>query len=321
MKFSPGIYSIGTKANELDTHLVRRRGTGFAGCYPLILKSPYILAIPVAMGIWVMLVGHAPMMRIGIQLLACLLGLIVYKIAVSSRLRLTPSVSTILILVGLAVLSSTLLTPGIDQVRRWHSLGGLRLHPSAILAPLLLLQAESRISTHPWQAHGLLLFAQVLHVLQPDAGQASALGAGALVLTFVGHRRLAPRITLILLYLASIAAAWLRPDSLPPAPFVEDIVPRAFSYSVILGILTFCSLIPFILSPFLTAHSRPFSPPLRPAPFALSAYFAVSAAATLFGEFPVPLVGFGASPILGAYLGLAALERRLSGCFPSKSAL
>jgi hypothetical protein len=32
----------------------------------------------------------------------------------------------------------------------------------------------------------------------------------------------------------------------------------------------------------------------------------------VFGEFPVPLLGFGPSPAVGAFLGLAVLER-LSG--------
>lgn len=47
----------------------------------------------------------------------------------------------------------------------------------------------------------------------------------------------------------------------------------------------------------------------RGAAFGLAAYFAGSLVAPCFGEFPVPLLGFGSSPLVGAFLGLAALRR------------
>ena len=42
---------------------------------------------------------------------------------------------------------------------------------------------------------------------------------------------------------------------------------------------------------------------------ALVGYFTGALVAARIGEFPVPLLGFGASPTVGAFLGLAALRR------------
>ena len=44
-------------------------------------------------------------------------------------------------------------------------------------------------------------------------------------------------------------------------------------------------------------------------PVALTAYFVALAVVPCVGEFPVPLLGFGASPVIGAFVGLATLER------------
>lgn len=41
----------------------------------------------------------------------------------------------------------------------------------------------------------------------------------------------------------------------------------------------------------------------------LTVYFATAAVVSAFGQFPVPLLGFGASSVLGAFLGLAVLRR------------
>jgi hypothetical protein len=42
---------------------------------------------------------------------------------------------------------------------------------------------------------------------------------------------------------------------------------------------------------------------------ALAAYLSANIVVVIFGEFPTPVLGFGASPILGAVLGLGLLAR------------
>ena len=47
------------------------------------------------------------------------------------------------------------------------------------------------------------------------------------------------------------------------------------------------------------------------AALALSAWFVATAVTPLFGAFPVPWLGVGMSPILGAWLGVGLLAARL----------
>jgi cell division protein FtsW (lipid II flippase) len=82
--------------------------------------------------------------------------------------------------IATAVLTTQALTftdPGLDGVHRWLSVGGLRLHVAALTDPILLV-ALPRIG--PRWAPAFAVFAFFLHLVQPDAAQATALAAGML---------------------------------------------------------------------------------------------------------------------------------------------
>ncbi len=271
-----------------------------------------LLLVPIAVGALVMVRGGAPPARWAVHLTAAALGLGLHAAILATGRKTLERVSLLGALVGIGLVASTLLSPGIDGVRRWHDLGPVRLHISALLAPLLLVFAATRMRSRPVVAHGVLASLQVVHVLQPDAGQATALGAGAAVCALaLGTGPL--RYVSAAVYGVSIAGAWLRPDPLLPAPFVEDIVGRAFALSPALGVLAVLSTAALVAAPWgasskegsLAAHAG------WTVSVALMAYFAGSLLAPVFGEFPVPLLGFGPSPVLGAFAGIAALRRSL----------
>jgi hypothetical protein len=251
-----------------------------------------------------MLRHGAPISRWGVHVCAGLLGLAAYGAITAVRWRSARVVAPWLALVGLLAIGSTLLAPGIDGMQRWHELGPLRIHPSALLLPALLVFAAGWLARHWLATHALLLTVQLVHFAQPDAGQATALGFGAVTLALVDSR---PRwrLLLVAVYLLSIVGTWLRFDPLPPAPFVEDIVPQAFALAPVVGVVGLVSLALFVFSPVLGAGSGRG----LPASLALVGYFAGSIVATGLGEYPVPLLGFGTSPTVGAFLGLAALRR------------
>ncbi len=265
------------------------------------VPSWLLLSAPIVVGICVMVARHAAVARWGVHLAAGLLGL-----ALFGALKRVPPLGAIarwcLAGGGLLVLASTLLAPGIEGMRRWHELGPLRVHPSALLVPTLLVFATGFVR-HRGAAHAVLLAVQAVHCAQPDAGQATALGCGALGMLFADERKRA-RLPLAALYSASIAVCWLRADPLPPAPFVEDIVSHAFELGVFAGMAAALSLALLVASPVVERAGRSL-----PATYALVGYFAGSVLAPVFGEFPVPLLGFGTSPVVGAFVGLATLTR------------
>ena len=89
---------------------------------------------------------------------------------------------------------------------------------------------------------------------------------------------------------ALAAASWLRPDPLEAIPEVEGIVGLAYAVSPVLALLAVVVLVATLLAP---------------------AYFLTAAATTLFGAFPMPLLGVGMSPILGFWLGVGLLAATL----------
>lgn len=260
---------------------------------------------PVLAGTSIMVGSNAPVARWGVHVAAGALGLAAY-LTVTRVQRQLPWIAALWGAVAtVSVVAATLAATGIDGVQRWYEVGPLLVHPSALVTPALLVFFAETQARRPFVAYGLLMVLQVAHFLQPDAGQATALGLGAATIA-VGGLRGWLRAVLAGSSLVSVVPAWFCHDPLPPVAFVEDIVLRAFALAPAVGVTALASLALLLLAPLVGKHSRASQ---RGAPAGLAAYFAGSLIATYFGEFPVPLLGFGSSPLVGAFLGLAALQR------------
>lgn len=274
----------------------------------LLLPRWSLLCVPIGVGTVIMLAGGASPARWGVHLLAGVLGLAMHLL-LATRRRSIPLVT--LLACGLAcvlLIASSLLATGIDGVLRWHDLGSLRIHSSALFAPSLLVLAASQLASRPLLLQTALLGVQAVHLLQPDAGQATAFGAGAAAISLTGTGR-ERNLGVALVFAASALASWLRFDPLGPAPFVEDILTRAFGLTPIVGVAALLSLMLVPLSPYAAMATEPSSAAVARARAGLLLYFGGSLAAPLWGEFPVPLLGYGPSPIVGAFLGVACLEQ------------
>jgi hypothetical protein len=207
---------------------------------------------------------------------------------------------------GLALLGVTLMAPGVAGVHRWVGLGPLDVHVGAVILPslLVLLTDLDWALTVPVAALTMTVL-----LLQPDAAQASSFAAGWGVWAGMkrGRTTAAPITAAVIL----AGATWLRRDPLQPVAYVEGIVGVAASQGAILGMASLLALallpIPFLLNPKHQAGT------------ALAVYTAGTIVAAWLGNYPVPVLGYGVSPILGYYLGVVALRR--SGDTDSQSAL
>lgn len=226
-------------------------------------------------------------------------------VLLGSKRRPHISAAVILILLGL-----TFVDAGLDGVHRWLRFGPLRLHPSALGLPLLLLVLtfflEQRASL---KALVILALAMCLHIAQPDAGQATALAAATVVFATFRDQPLWSRLAFLGVGILGSAAAWLRPDPLHGVPMVEDIVPQAFAMHAGLGIAAMLALVVLPASALFYTRSFASTHLARVYGLALGAYFLGSVVVVGVGEFPTPVLGFGASPILGAIWGLTLLSR------------
>ena len=108
-----------------------------------------LLFVPVLVGFAVMLAGGAPLARWGVHLVSALFGWFAYLIV-----RRLPgdggwTGSRWLALASVAVIGSTLFGAAVDGVLRWHLIGPLRLHCSALLAPVLVVVAAGAVKARP----------------------------------------------------------------------------------------------------------------------------------------------------------------------------
>jgi len=212
-----------------------------------------------------------------------------------------------------AALAATFLYPGQEGVHRWIDVGPLHVNAAAALLPAAVV-ALATLADRRWSwvaAAGML----GLLVLQPDASQAAALGAGMIVVLASLRAPTLVRAGGAAATVLAVVAACLRPDPLVPVPEVEGIVALAWRWSPVAAAVAVALLAATVLYPLrLAGRGRPFTPAL-----ALAACCAVQAVAPAFGAFPVPLVGIGMSPVLGFWLGAGALAAARRSAFGDTS--
>ncbi|WP_338865350.1 hypothetical protein [Myxococcus stipitatus] len=204
-------------------------------------------------------------------------------------------------------IAATLASPGIEGVHRWWSLGPVRVNASAAFLPWLFLGILSRGTWNPRLAWGLVVIAQGLHVIQPDAAQATALALAAVPLLVGGHfvnRRAGLFIAVLLLSLAAVT--WTRKDPLDALDHVERILvliaARGAPFVFVAGVAAVGLFLPGVFA----ARSHDPRTARMGASFIL--YFAMVSGATFVGNFPVPVFGAGAGPVLGWWAMVTVLR-------------
>lgn len=202
-------------------------------------------------------------------------------------------------------LAATLLLPGMDGVHRWVPLGPLRLHAAAVLLPLLLIALERLSQTRGWWTSALLaLGVAFLLFLQPDAAQATAFALAAVVVLLPGAGRAAARLACILALPVLASLTWLRRDPLAPVPHVEEIVGLAARLGTGWAVAAVVSLLVLPLPFFLAGRGDG-----KRVGLALGTYVAITVVAAFVGNFPVPIMGYGVSPIIGYLAAIGLLLR------------
>ena len=176
-------------------------------------------------------------------------------------------------------------------VRRWFPLGPIALHTGMLVAPALcVLAARNRVLAAP-----LLLSGIGAALLQPDAATGFALTFAAVGLHHV-KRDWRVGVTAIVGFFASL---WMAVrGELPPQPFVENVLTQAAGDSIAFAVLLAASM---VASFCLILFAIPFDRAKR---FTLAGLFFGFAVSALMAPYPMPLIGYGAAPILGFGLAL-----------------
>ncbi len=268
----------------------------------LLLVYGLLSLAAVALGAWVCVLSDVPSVAWLRNLAVWPVGLILAGVL---AWRAGTRAATVLLALGLLTLAASLAGVAQDGVRRWLDLGPLHINAAFVVLPVMAVALSWTAGR--WWSWALAFAGQAVLVAQPDASQATAFGAVLIVLAVAAPMARKVRIGLILLTGALSAASWLRPDPLAPVPEVEEIVALAYAASPALAGLAVLLITAVALTPAVATRRTP----AQQAGLALSTYLAVAAATTVFGAFPMPLLGVGMSPVLGVWLGVGLLAARL----------
>jgi hypothetical protein len=208
-----------------------------------------------AVGILVMRASGVPATAWGQNLVAGVIGILLCFVLARPRSPRRGEAGLLAAgALALGCLAATWLDPGVQDVHRWLRLGPVRLHPGALVLPVVLATLAELERAGRRHASTLLAIATALLLaLQPDAAQATAFAAGAVVLLLPrkgaerrGWIRLVP-------LLALAALSWLRRDPLAPVPHVEGIVGLAMELGTGWGAAAVASLL-LLPVPFFAAR-------------------------------------------------------------------
>jgi cell division protein FtsW (lipid II flippase) len=262
-------------------------------CAPLPALALGVIAMRdagLASSIWLMNVG---------AVVVGLIALVVIRCVPAPTMRRT---QLALAATAFALIISTFIARGSDGVHRWLSLGGIRIQASSIAAPLLIVCVAAMVRTSSRGAIAIAAFATAILALQPDAAVAVSVAAACSVVMLYGSGRRGLPAAILLVALA--VAAFARRDPLAPVAHVEGILALSAAGSAtrtLLGIVSLALLpVPFVAEFY--RHRYAVS-------LALGVYIASITIAPLWGTFPVPIMGYGVSPIVGYFTVLAFCPR------------
>ncbi|WP_331654998.1 hypothetical protein [Anaerotignum sp.] len=261
---------------------------------------PTTIMIPaIAIGAFTMYQHHVPM-GICIQNIACLVFMsLISMILFTGKISIFESSHRKFLLpICLFLLVVTLVSQGMEGVHRWISIGFIRLNIAMIVIPIIFIELWYVLKTKGVNFAWVIAFLVILLLyFQPDASQLTGFALPLVVMLCLSVNGKVIRFFMISIFSMFIVLSWVFLDTLPPVAYVEGILKMAADVGLpwlISGILSLVALpIPFLLFP--PKNEEILSK-------CIGFYFAIVIISAFFGNFPVPLVGYGISPIVGYFI-------------------
>ena len=262
-------------------------------------------AVPaIALSIWLLWIVGAPRTAQVLQVALAAIATAIFVILVRTRRLGLPGSIHLLPLVLALSLFIPLLASGHGNPERWLVLGGVRLYVAPLVLPVLLYLLGTSAARAPGLYAASVAGTAIALLLQPDASQMSAFAMAMLVLLIAPSVRFTLRLALLVVLLFCAVVVWRMPDSLAPVRYVEGIFGIAAEASLfaLIAALLFAAVpvAAFTLTAWVTRSSGA---------LAVAVYYASLFAQAPLQVTPVPLLGFGAGPILGYFLVAGIVSR------------
>ena len=253
----------------------------------------------VAVGITYLAVAKAPSNMILVNVGAAAIGLVLF-VGLQFTTRQTPRMATCFaVVIAIVLLGTALFGVSLNGASRWIKAGPMFVQTSLLFLPFSV-TLFARVQ-NSWTLLAILAIAIAMAV-QPDRAMSGALFASLTGLTFV--RKTRANIAVLSFSGVAFLATMLQADRLPAVPYVDHILWSSFAVHPVMGAAMWlgCAL---LFMPVLRLRS------LRMAPerMAFSACWAAMVSAAALGAYPTPIVGYGASAIIGYFLCLIGFRR------------
>lgn len=200
------------------------------------------------------------------------------------------------------LLTATLPFNGSDEVSRWIVLGNIRLNAANAFLPLLIISlwnlSRKQRTFIVLTLTGITL---VILLLQPDASQVSAFASANIILMWEQISSKRGKLFYLTAITATFALSWIFLDNLAPVPYVERILFLLLDINIFWFVLGIISLV-LLLIPFFVLNKSKLS-------VSLGVYFTVTILTTFFGNFPMPIMGYGISSVIGYSIAITLLMK------------
>lgn len=203
-----------------------------------------------------------------------------------------------IVFVSALLLWSTFLGPNMDGVHRWLRLPFFTLQISTMVIPITIAAFYRLIEEKAFifSVIGIIVIAFLLY-LQPDASQLLAFSLPMIFLLLKSNifKIVKAGFSAILFFLT--LKSWFCLDALQPVNYTEGILTMLHDLSVVLFITGIAALF-WVPIYFLISSTKK----NRKICIGITMYYWLMILSTFIGNFPVPFMGYGISPILGFYI-------------------
>ncbi|MEW9096036.1 MAG: cell division protein [Clostridiaceae bacterium] len=269
--------------------------------------APLIIAFPsVIIGAIAMFINKIPIAIWGQNIICSMIAGLISYIVLSKKSKCKKiRANGIIILISVILLLLTFIDLGLLGVHRWISIGPVKFYVASIVMPIIIIELWNLLQSEKWWVSAFItILISILLILQPDASELTAFIIPMVILLWSKTNNNILRFSITGVLLIFIVISWISLDGLPPVPYVEEIISLVADMGIIWLILGVISLMILII-PFI------FFPPknFRLLSICIGIYFIIILISTLFGNFPIPLMGYGISPIIGYFISITWLVK------------
>lgn len=269
---------------------------------PLRKLITFTLTIPsIAIGVLAMYQNHVPFAIWGQNIGCLILMSVISFLLITHKSNIAGNrYNQLLLPAAICALILPFANQGMEGVHRWISIGAVKLNVAMIVLPMILLELYQVLKIRGLTYAGVSAFIILLVLFfQPDASQLTGFAISVMIMLSLNTRSKKIRFLITGVSVLFIVLSWIRLDHLPPVNYVERILVMVADMGwiwFVSGVISLAILpAPFLLLPPKNAVS---------VSRYIGCYYIVILLSTLFGNFPVPLMGYGISPIVGYYLSL-----------------